>query len=92
MISNMARYVKEFEENQFWQSVMKPAMEASIREAMAAMVYSESIRDLRALQTGIKMTKSWLDFPRSKQEEDEAEAEFEKSRQEAEEAGAEKPA
>ena len=77
--TTLSRYVKEFEETQFWKNVMRPAMEASIQEAMATMVYTDSLKDLRTLQAGIKMTQAWIGFPAHKLREAEEEAEFEKS-------------
>ena len=82
--TTLSRYVKEFEETQFWKNVMRPAMEASIQEAMATMVYTDSLKDLRTLQAGIKMTKAWIGFPGRKLQESIDEAEFEKSRRQAE--------
>ncbi len=82
--SKMSRYVKDFEENPFWQKVMRPAMEASILVAKDQLVYSDDIREIRRIQAGIKMTQEWLGFPKRKHSEAELEAEFEKSRRDAE--------
>ena len=85
--TTLSRYVKEFEETQFWKNVMRPAMEASIQEAMVTMVYMDSLKDLRTLQAGIKMTQAWIEFPARKLREAEEEAEFEKSQGTDEEEG-----
>ncbi len=58
---------------------MKPAMEASILEAMGRLIYLEDVKEIRAIQAGIKMTQAWLQFPGQKHEEVKDEAEFEKA-------------
>lgn len=64
--TSLIRYVREFEKNKFWAQVMKPAMEAAIANAKEALVYCDDVKEIRAMQAGIKMTQTWMRFPGAK--------------------------
>jgi hypothetical protein len=84
--SNVAAYIREFEDTYFWRNVMKPAMAGNIRSMKNALVWAKNISEIREYQASIRATQVWLGFTAKKRFEVTQSAEFDRQKEADDEA------